>query len=199
MGMTRQEFEQLVRRLEQVAAADKKSYRLKVALLAAGGYAFVVLVLAVLFGLVGLLAAAVVADKGSGAIQLIFALCVVAWAVLRGMWVRWPEPEGIRLRKGQAPRLFEEVNRIRRMLRTPRVHRIYLDMRYNASMEQRPRLGILGWPMGQMTVGLPLMLAVAPEEFRAVLAHEMGHLSREHGRIVGWIYRIRQTWTQILQ
>jgi hypothetical protein len=43
------------------------------------------------------------------------------------------------------------------------------------------------------------MQALSPEEFRAVLAHEIGHLSGNHGRITWWIYRIRNTWMQLLQ
>ena len=35
-------------------------------------------------------------------------------------------------------------------------------------------------------------------EFRAVLAHELGHLSRHHARFGNWIYRIRQTWDRLL-
>ena len=49
-----------------------------------------------------------------------------------------------------------------------------------------------------MVVGLPLLRALTPDEFRAVLAHEFGHLSGKHGRFSGWIYRVRQTWIQIL-
>jgi tetratricopeptide (TPR) repeat protein len=73
-----------------------------------------------------------------------------------------------------------------------------MDDRFNAAMEQRPLLGVFGWPQGYMHIGLPLMVALSPDEFRAVLAHELGHLSGNHGRMSGWIYRIRQTWMQLL-
>ncbi|CAK4840642.1 unnamed protein product [Aphanomyces euteiches] len=47
-------------------------------------------------------------------------------------------------------------------------------------------------------VGLPLMQGLSPMQFRAVLAHEMGHLSRSHSKFTGWIYRLRRTWGQLM-
>jgi Zn-dependent protease with chaperone function len=134
-----------------------------------------------------------------GIIKLAIPLIALAYTVLRALWVRWPDPEGIPLTPSQAPKLFAEVEAIRARLRAPKVHRILIDDRFNAAMEQRPLLGVFGWPQGYMHVGLPLMLALSPDEFRAVLAHELGHLSGNHGRMTGWIYRIRQTWMQLLE
>lgn len=42
------------------------------------------------------------------------------------------------------------------------------------------------------------MQALSPEEFRAVLAHEFGHLSGNHGRFGGWIFRVKRTWIQAI-
>lgn len=41
------------------------------------------------------------------------------------------------------------------------------------------------------------MYALSLEQFKAVLAHELGHLSGNHTRFSAWIYRIRKTWMQI--
>lgn len=58
---------------------------------------------------------------------------------------------------------------------------------------QHARLGVLGWHVNYLILGLPLMQAVSPEQFRAIVAHELGHLSRNHSRFAGWIYRVRLT------
>lgn len=42
------------------------------------------------------------------------------------------------------------------------------------------------------------MHALSPDEVRAVIAHEFGHLSRKHSIGTAWIYRVRQTWIQVL-
>ncbi|HSC77290.1 MAG TPA: M48 family metalloprotease, partial [Candidatus Acidoferrales bacterium] len=43
------------------------------------------------------------------------------------------------------------------------------------------------------------MLALSADQFRAVLAHEMGHFSGNHGRFGSWIYRVRQVWGQLVE
>jgi Zn-dependent protease with chaperone function len=198
--MTRQKFEALVQNLERSAADRMGLYRFKVAILAAAGYVYIFVVLAVLVGMLILLVGALQGGRATYAIgKLGFILGALAITVLRSLWVRWPKPAGFPVKPDDAPLLFEEVEAIRNKLRAPKVHRIFLDNSYNAAMEQRPRLGVLGWPQGQMHIGLPLMHALSPAEFRAVLAHELGHLSGNHGRMTGWIYRIRETWTRLLQ
>jgi len=198
--VTRQEFETLARKLEKSAASEMSSYRSKVFLLALAGYLYIFLVLAAIVALFLLLAGALVWGRASGAFfKLALPILALGLTVLRALWVRWPEPEGIQIRPDQAPKLFAEVEAIRKTLDAPKVHRIFIDDRFNAAMEQRPMLGVFGWPQGNMYVGLPLMLALTPAEFRAVLAHEMGHLSGNHGRMSGWIYRIRVTWMRLLQ
>jgi hypothetical protein len=73
-----------------------------------------------------------------------------------------------------------------------------LSDEFNASMVQIPEFGMFGWNRNYLVLGLPVMKALQPEEFRSVLAHEFGHLSGKHGAFNGWIYRLRQSWIQIL-
>jgi Zn-dependent protease with chaperone function len=196
--MTRTEFEDLVKRLEPVSRDG--NYRFKVALLAAAGYGYILAVLVVL-ALVLFLAVSIFIGRGGGVVlfKLAVPVAALAFTVLRALWVRWPEPEGIPVTRAQAPKLFDEVEAIRKKLDAPTVHRVFVNDDFNAALEQRPRLGIFGWPEGILHLGLPLMHALSPEEFRAVLAHEMGHLSGNHGRLGGWIYRIRETWSRLLE
>ena len=119
--------------------------------------------------------------------------------LVRSLWVRIPAPVGIPLRKEQAPALFETALRLSRDVRAPQVHEVILDGSFNASVVQIPRLGVLGWSRNYLTVGLPLMDALTPEQFEAVLAHELGHLARAHGRFRAWIYRLRTSWTQLAE
>jgi hypothetical protein len=42
------------------------------------------------------------------------------------------------------------------------------------------------------------MASLPVEQFRAVLAHEFGHLARNHARFSNWIYRVRRTWYRLL-
>jgi len=198
--MTHEEFVGMVERLEGFARREPSKYALRVGLLAALGYAFVLLVLALAAAAVGLIAWLTV---GTGrlnfwVLKFGWVLLALAWVVGRALWVTIPAPEGIELRREQAPRLFALVDELTAALGAPRFHHVLLDDEYNAAVAQVPRLGPLGWHRNYLVLGLPLMQALSPEQFRAVLAHELGHLSGNHGRFGGWIYRVRQTWFQLL-
>lgn len=73
-----------------------------------------------------------------------------------------------------------------------------IDDAFNASIMQTPRLGVFGWYRSYLVIGLPLLQLFIPEQFRAVLAHEFGHLSGNHGRFGSWVYRIFTAWEQLM-
>ncbi len=198
--MTQDQFDRLVGRLEAFAASHPRRYRAKVGLLAAIGYAYIFLILAVVAALLAVLA--VVAVKGRAhysTFKAAIPLLVLAGAILRALWVRLAPPEGIPLGREDAAPLLDAVEKIRRAVRGPRVDAVLLTDDFNAAVVQLPRLGIFGWYRNYLVVGLPLMLAVSPIQFEAVLAHEMGHLSGSHGRFGAWIYRIRKTWNSLVE
>ncbi|MEG4802819.1 M48 family metallopeptidase [Microcoleus sp. ARI1-B5] len=91
------------------------------------------------------------------------------------------------------------VDELTTKLQAPRFHNILLNREFNAAVVQVPRLGIFGWQKNYLLLGLPLMQSLSLEQFKAVRAHEVGHLSRNHSRFAGWIYRIRKTWLQIYE
>jgi hypothetical protein len=123
----------------------------------------------------------------------------LAAIVLRSMWIKFPEPEGKPIRRTDAPRLFDLVNQVRTATNGPEVHKLLLTGDLNAGIVQRPQLGMLGWQQNYLLIGLPLLHALLAARVSCSLAHEFGHLSGNHSRFAGWIYRLRQTWSQILQ
>lgn len=200
MAMTHEEYLEMVKRLEEFAGREPKKYALRVGLLAALGYAYVLGVLAALVALLYLLFW-LTYEGGRinfAVVKFGWVLVALAWVVLRALWVKMPAPEGIRLTRAQAPRLFELADELASKLEAPRVHVLQINGEYNASLAQVPRLGPFGWQRNYLTLGLPLMQALTTEQFRAVLAHELGHLSGNHGRFGSWVYRVRQTWVQLL-
>lgn len=197
--MTHEEYVGMVRRLEEYARREPKRYAMRVGLLAALGYAYVLLVLGVLAALLYLLAWATFSLRmHAWTLKFGWVLLMLAWVVVRALWVKMPAPEGVALTRAEAPRLFALADELAATLGAPRVHVVQVDGEYNASLAQVPRLGPFGWHRNYLTLGLPLMHALTPEQFRAVLAHELGHLSGNHGRFGAWVYRVRQTWAQLL-
>jgi Zn-dependent protease with chaperone function len=195
-------FEHLVREAEAKIAADPKGYKLRVALLALLGYAVLFGALAILVALIGGTVWGALASTAFLILllkkKLIIPLLVVAWLILRALWVRLDRPRGYRANREVFPELHAEVEALRKQLATPPVHEIILTDDFNAGIAQTPRLGVLGWPRNTLILGMQLLLALSPEQARAVLAHEFGHLSGNHSRFDGWIYRLRLTWYRIM-
>jgi Zn-dependent protease with chaperone function len=65
-------------------------------------------------------------------------------------------------------------------------------------MMLRPRLGPFGPYRTALIIGVPLLQAMPVSELRAVVAHELAHLARHHGRFDPWIYRLRQAYPALL-
>ena len=66
-------------------------------------------------------------------------------------------------------------------------------------MSQNPAFGLLGWYHNFLVIGLPLLFAISPEHFRAIVAHELGHLSKIHGWFSYWIDRSLITWLNLIE
>ncbi|MBE9224247.1 M48 family metalloprotease [Phormidium sp. LEGE 05292] len=201
MMMTDEKFDALVKRLEIFAHSKPASYKLRVGLLAVLGYAYIVFVLVGLLLALGLVVLLVLwSHRINGAvIKFAFLLLIVIFIILRSLWVTFPPPQGLPLNRREFPRLFAFVDELSTKLQAPRFHHILLTNELNAAVIQRPRLGLFGWQQNYLILGLPLMQALSPRQFQAVLAHELGHLSGNHSRFAGWIYRVRLSHTQIWQ
>jgi len=200
MAETREEFTALVKRLEGESKREPGAYRFWLGALAVIGYAYILFMLLLLLGLLaGMVLFAVNTGRVYvGEIKIFFFLLVVIYVILRSLWVTVPPPEGIALQRAEAPQLFELIDSISRALKTPRLDHVLLTGDFNAAVAQLPRLGLFGVYKNYLILGYPLLQAVSPEQFRAILTHEMGHLSEQHGRFGIWIWRLRETWGRLV-
>src|SRR5205085_2005423 len=127
------------------------------------------------------------------------AVIIGGWVVARVLWVRLTPPEGRMVTRAEAPALHALLDDLRRKLRASGFHRVFITTACNAGVNEVPRLGVFGWPRHYLQLGLPLLESLTVPELRAVLAHEFAHLSARHGRLGGWLYRLRRSWDQIFE
>jgi Zn-dependent protease with chaperone function len=198
--MTHDEYAALVARLEPMAAAHPTQYRVQVGVLAALGYAYAIGVVLFLVAAIGLLIWGLIESRtGVILVKLALPLLALLGAIGRAFWVSVPPPKGRVLARAEAPTMFAEIDAVRRAVNAPAPHRVIITDELNASVQQVPRLGIFGWNRSYLAIGLPLLSSLTRDQFRAVLAHEFGHLSRSHARFGSWMYRVRGTWRIIEQ
>ena len=171
-------------------------YRLQVALLAALGYAYLLTIALIMLGVVAV--TLFYASFNWLTLKILWVPLALAGLVLRSLWITIPEPDGRELKREQAPALFDLVDEVTTALSGPNIDHIILSEQFNAAIVQIPVFGMFGWLRNYLVVGLPLLRALSPTEFRSVLAHEVGHLSGKHGRFSGWIYRVRRSWVEVL-
>lgn len=187
---------------EDDEARNRSSYRFKLLLLLLLPYAYVFTVLAVIFAVFGLLLWTIITGQGrDGAILRIeIALAVVAALLLRSIWVRVPPPKGVTLPERQSTSvLLQTTSEIARAIRGPKFHAIIWTDEYEVSITPVPRLSLLGWPLRYyLKIGLPVMHALSPEQFRARVAHELGLFAGAHGRFRSWLYRHWFSWLPVL-
>lgn len=195
--MTNEQFAALVAKLEQSAISNPVQYRLQVLALAILGNVYLMFVLLIITALFLASLVSIVFLKAL-AIKIIIPVGIVLWVMLKSLWVKVPDPQGIRLSRRDAPELFQLIDAQRRSSRAPRFHNVLITDDFNAAVAQRPRLGIFGGYRNFLLIGLPLMKMLSVEQFTAVLAHEFGHLAKGHGRLSNWIYRQRLRWSQLM-
>lgn len=195
--MTEEQWVELVRRLEPEARANPRAYGRKVALLGLLGYAFLG---GSLLALAGLALVVVWGAVAGPAVVLKFLLPIGAFALLimRSLVVKIDPPAGMPVQRAQVPALFRMIDEVNERIRGPKVHEVLVDGELNASVVQVPRRGGVFGQRNYLVLGLPYMQMLSPQEFRAVVAHELGHLSRSHGKFGAWVYRVQMTWWQLL-
>lgn len=211
--MGQSEFEAMVKRLEIESRANPSWYKVRVAAIALFGFiilgvglGFSILVLG---GVLGLIVLSI--KVGGGWVMLLAAkmgkflllALIPIWYMVKSTWQmltsRFSPPEGHEVRRRDAPELFRRLDDLRRRLKGPRFHKVLLTDEVNAAVVQHPRLGVLGWHVNYLILGLPLMQVMTDDEIMAVIAHEYGHLSGQHGRFGAFIYRLRNAWSRLQQ
>ncbi len=186
-----------VQRLETLAAASPRTYLVRVVLLALAGYGFLIglslLLLAAPLAIAWRVLVQGVRFEPQLAIVLLIAGAGIA-ALVRALWVRFEVPSGRLLAPDEAPVLQAEVERLRQATGAPPLAGIVIDTRLNAAAASLPRLLGLAGHRHYLVLGLPLLQLLDRDEAAAVIAHEFGHFGERHGRLSGWLYRVRFTW-----
>lgn len=199
--MTHEEFDRFVAQIEREFQGRPTALRSRVLLWALLGYGGLLLAFLVLFAVAGLFVAltqggGIEARVVAGAAAVLI-LLGGGWMTLRAVCVRLPPPEGEELKREDLPRLFEVLDDLRSRMNSAGFDRVLLVGDCNAAVVQVPRLGLFGWSRNFLLIGLPLCEGVSAPELTAVLAHEFAHLSREHGRMSHWLYRLRRSWDEL--
>lgn len=197
-GLTDAQFEDLSQKATRDLRENKSAYKTKVIALALLGYTYIFLVVGFILAIIGALFMGLVYSHhffAGGKLLIVLGALVIV--LLRALWVKNLEPEGIELKRQDYPVLFDLVDSYCDSLNT-HVDKILVDDAFNAYVKQVSKAGIFDFHSNYMVLGMPLLLCQSADQIKAVVAHELGHLSGNHSRSTAWIYGLRIRWAQLL-
>lgn len=205
------QYVSLIQDLEVSAAKNRRAYELKILLLIAVGYGYFFGLLLLFF--VPIPVVALLLWQAPEQVWRLVLIGAKLWwilvpglavyfgfigAALKSITARLPDPAGVELKRSDAPELFDFVDRTCKELKAKRPSKVLLTDEFNAAVSTMPRFGIFGQKV-ILLLGLPLMKALSPDQFKAVLAHEIGHISGKHGGFAKWAYQMREAWGRLIE
>ncbi|WP_353165241.1 M48 family metalloprotease [Acinetobacter sp.] len=185
-------------RLEQELRKNPKAYHRKVKILAWLGNLYIAFGVVLLVVLLILACLSILVLKAF-AIKIIIPVAIFLYVIVKSLWISVEKPQGISIQAKDAPELFKIIDELSLKLNSPSFHHVLITDDFNAAVVQTPRLGLFGWYENYLIIGLPLMQSLSVAQLTSVLAHEFGHLSKNHGKTANWIYRQRIRWAQLYQ
>lgn len=191
-------LQEKIKKLEELSRVNPKEYNKKLILFTVLGYAYIAMLFILLSAFIALVVFIAVKFKLNGALgRILFVLLGLIVLLARSLFMKVPEPEGIYVERKDVPKLFEIIDDVSNKVNAPKIDKVLINDELNAGIVQRPKLGILGFNTSYLEIGIQLMMALSEEELRAVLAHELGHISNNHGKFGNWIYKVNSTWYRI--
>jgi Zn-dependent protease with chaperone function len=133
---------------------------------------------------------------GSIAAQVGVPLCiatvgVMAYATWHALHTRRVEPAGVPVTRTDAPQLWAMIDDAAAVAGTRAPDAVTVVAEAAATLSERTRLlGLIGGHR-DLYLGLPLLQAWDAAHLRALVAHELGHLSPQLGRLAPMAYRGR--------
>ena len=198
----RQAYIEAIRLAEEEARIDPAGHRRKVVLFSVFGYLFLfvplVFLVAATVGLIWLEFGTGYFDGWAIAGAIFAGILSYNWFV--ALWVRLPAPEGIEIRRHDAPELFGMIDSIRSEVTLPKLSAVYLTPDAGASLYTRPLvLGLFGPGRQTLMLGAVLLAGITPGHAHALLAHEFSHQRKDDARAAIWGSRVRMAWGHLSQ
>lgn len=194
--MTEKKFIQVISHFEVMAQRSPFFYKCILLSLVALSYFYMFVVFTSAFVLMIFSVVLAVAVSGIFLKIAIPFLLLGIW-IVKSLWVKFEVPAGLKIEN--EPALENLVEDVRSRVKGPHINKIIITKDFNAAVVQIPRLGLFGWYKRYLVLGYPLMQSVDENGLRAIIAHELAHLSKMHGRTGNLVFRTNSTWSVLLK
>lgn len=187
--------------LEREAQEHPFRHAVRLWLLVMLGYAAPLLVGSVPLGVMGLM---VVCGVQLGLIWLILGialsltgLTISGVLLVMAVTTDLGNSDGLRISRQDAPELWKMLDEACGVVGVRSISELLLVEHFNAYAAQRRRWGLIGPWKNTVGLGVPLMMALSPEELRVVVAHELTHLRGRHSTVSVRFIRVYYAWERL--
>lgn len=129
---------------------------------------------------------------GRGSLYVGFIACVLAYSLIRSLFVKVDVPKGLPVSRSEQPRLWQKCDEIAEKIDAPKPTNLMLDQEPNASAFASSGGAI------NVLMGAPLAMMQTEEEFLSVVAHELAHHKRGDTSISLKAGRVHARWERLL-
>jgi len=119
-------------------------------------------------------------------LQRVMAQGALAFLIARGMFLGRPIEYHLELKPEDGPALYTLIADVARELSAPVPDEVLLDADLNAAVALRGYFA--GRGRCRLHLGFDLLVALPPEEVRAVIAHELAHARLIQRGFLGWLF-----------
>ena len=191
--MSRREWERY-ERMKQLYKLHPVWFRIRLGLLLAGS----VIAASLVFLLIGWLLVVGLTDPLKNIrllALLVINLAISVYTYFRGLQ-NHPWNSMLYLPEKDFPELYRKVNWTAHLMHAPRIHKIYLNTDFNASVSAE-NIFLPGLRRNVLMLGWPLLCAMSSKGILGTLAHELGHISGRHPFGGALFLRIELFWCSL--
>jgi len=115
--------------------------------------------------------------------------------------LKFTPPHGPELKRDRYSHLFQAIDDIRAHYQSPFLHvdRVILCDSFEISLVKTPRIALPFLFTHTLLIGLPVLQAMKPTDFQALLARELARASMRHDYIASWLVSLLPIWKQFVR
>jgi hypothetical protein len=198
-------MEKIFYKLKRIPRHYPKSYLTLCAVLAMLGYGY--LLAFPVLTMVGVLQIIALAPTLLGLDPQQFIKCGIWLAITataaflsyRLVTLKFPDRPGLQVNADHAPRLYQILQDIQCSYRWPKIHEIRISDQYELKLQKTPVYGLPFWSTNHITVGLPLLQTLSPDQFKYLLTRLIIQYSKRRAPVTNWVRQLRDVWNDYIR
>ena len=110
--------------------------------------------------------------------------------------IKVPQPKGLKLHRDKAKELFQLIDELQSQHTQIKFDKVILTDEHKIEIIKTPAFGIPVWNNNTLAIGLPVLINLSGQQFKATLMRKFYQFSNANISITNWLVWLRQNWAQ---